>query len=183
MQTSFWCSPGALLAPRSIEDPHPLLLSSLWLWSVLHGLSCLEETIRGDCLDHGHSGGCLNLQKLGAGTDLQDGRGRGGDDVTPGRDRVRRPLRPARPSPRRSGGAGALPQVVHIKSCPFPTPPPLGFLQEPTVLPSCLHVSPAVPGFHRLALHLLPSPGTGLCRAPMVGGRVQTPAPSLTDQL
>ena len=90
--------------------------------------------------------------------------------MTRGRDRVRRPLRPARPSPRRSGGAGALPQVVHIKSCPFPTPPPLGFLQEPTVLPSCLHVSPAVPGSHRLELsrvQLVATPWTAAHQDPL----------------
>lgn len=168
----------------SIEDPHPLLLSSLWLWSILRGLSCLEGSTGGACLDHGHSGGCLNLEKLGSGTDLQYGTGRGEDDVTLGRDSVRRPLCPARPSPRRSGGAGALPQVVHVKSCPLPTPPPLGFSQEPTLLPSCLRVSPAVPGSHRLALHLLSRPRDRTLRSPhgaCVGG--QTPAPSLTDQL
>lgn len=168
----------------SIEDPHPLLLSSLWLWSILRGLSCLEGSTGGDCLDHGHSGGGLNLEKLGAGTDLQYGTGRGEADVTLGRDSVRRPLCPARPSPRRLGGAGALPQVVHVQSCPFPTPPPLGFSQEPTVLPSCLHVSPAVPGSHRLALHLLSRPRDRTLQSPhgvCAGG--QTPAPSLTDQL
>lgn len=155
----------------SIEDPHPLLLSSLWLWSILRGLSCLEGSTGGDCLDHGHSGGGLNLEKLGAGTDLQYGTGRGEADVTLGRDSVRRPLCPARPSPRRLGGAGALPQVVHVQSCPFPTPPPLGFSQEPTVLPSCLPASMSAlqsRGPTDWLFTSCPGPGTGLCRAPMV---------------
>lgn len=174
MQASFWCLPAALPAPLQ-QQGHPLpaklsiaerplaVVNPTWLvlsWGE-HQSGLLRFWMQWWVPESGEAGSC----DWPSGWDRQKGKVLGPHSGTEwGSPRV---------LPRhllwRLEGTGALAQMVHIKSCPTSAGPALlGFLQEPAVLPSC---NPGQPCSPRAPTNWLftsyPSPGIGLCRAPM----------------
>lgn len=145
----------------------PLAVVSL-RWPTL---PCRES--QGVCWNDRHRGRCLSLEKLGAGTDLQEGQAGqlgkvGGEGVE---SSVRAGVRTTPPQAISYEGLAAtdgLPQVVNLMSCPSSTPVPLAFLQKPTILPSCIRGQPYSPGV--LQAGSPPAPGRD-AELPWGGGK------------